>query len=40
MEIFETDDRWQEFDEEQTEVALELSELVFDHLITEVFKEL
>ncbi|CAD8198019.1 unnamed protein product [Paramecium pentaurelia] len=40
QEIFETDDRWQEFDEEHTEVALELSELIFNHLITEVITEL
>ncbi|CAD8122296.1 unnamed protein product [Paramecium sonneborni] len=40
QEISETDDRWQEFDEEHTEVALELSELIFNHLITEVITEL
>ncbi|CAD8170525.1 unnamed protein product [Paramecium octaurelia] len=40
QEVFETDDRWQEFDEEHTEVALELSELIFNHLITEVITEL
>lgn len=36
----ETDDRWQEYDEELTEVTLELSETVFDSLITEILGEL
>ncbi|CAD8124706.1 unnamed protein product [Paramecium sonneborni] len=40
QEVIENDDRWQEFDEEHTEVTLELSELVFNHLITEVMQEL
>ncbi|CAD8196360.1 unnamed protein product [Paramecium pentaurelia] len=40
QEVLENDDRWQEFDEEHTEVTLELSELVFNHLITEVIQEL
>ncbi|KAM3131868.1 hypothetical protein pb186bvf_015989 [Paramecium bursaria] len=34
-DIFETDDRWQEYDEEWTEVCLELSEVIFDDMIAE-----
>lgn len=40
VKILENDDRWQEFDEELTEVALELSELLFDSLITEILTDI
>jgi hypothetical protein len=36
----ETDDRWQEFEEEITEVGLELSEVIFDMLIYEAADDL
>jgi hypothetical protein len=36
----ETDDRWQEFEEEITEVSLELSEVIFDLIIQEAAEDL
>ena len=36
----ENDDRWLEFDEEKTEVMLEINELVFDFLLNECVQEL
>lgn len=39
-ETRENDERWLEFDEEKTEVMLEINELVFDSLINEVMQEL
>ena len=36
----ENDDRWLEFDEEKTEVMLEINELFFDFLLNECLQEL
>lgn len=36
QEVIDTDDRWVNYDEEHAEVAVDLSDCIFDHLIAEL----
>lgn len=36
LQVIEMEDKWINYDEEQTEIQVELSDIVFDHLINEM----
>lgn len=40
VEVNEAEERWIVYDDEQTEVQVELSELIFDNLIIELIQEI
>lgn len=39
-EVVEAEDRWIVYDDEQTEVGVELGDLIFENLIREITEEL
>ena len=39
LQVIENEEKWLEYDEEETEVQVELSQMVFENLIFEVQEE-
>ena len=39
-EVLEAEERWIIYDDEQTEVQVEISEIIFDNLLIELIQEL
>lgn len=40
VQIIDNEDRWTNYDEETTEISIDLSDLLFDHLIEEIAFEM
>ena len=40
LQVYENEDKWVNYDEEETEVGVELADMVFEKLVTEIVKDL
>ena len=40
FQVYENEDKWVNYDEEETEVGVELADMVFEKLVTEIVKDL
>ena len=40
IEVYENEDKWVNYDEEETEVSVELADMIFENIITNLTNEL
>ena len=40
QKVYENEDKWVNYDEEETEVGVEVADMVFEKLVTEIVKDL